>query len=342
MTMTPAYLFTIPGNDSIQVTQDELRSLLSKIEAELHNSKVYLLAMNTLQNLLGHSGEPIKILLKAVGREAITLAFQQMLQPEKFTETHNIAPSVTTETTSESSSIDVKSPTSSTDITENEILSESPANYGEKSSIKSPIVILKKWFHGHIKTEKPDTRQSTLAQQRLEMMSIIGQKLKEARQDRGLSLYQLNIYTHIPIHRMEAIENSNFDLLPEDTLVRSFIRSMGNAVGLNGTMLAASLPADKELPSLTRSWKNSSASGEVRISLSPMHLYVGYTALIAGSVGGLSLTSQQFNTGRVLNQEIVNCPSASVSPSSQISEVCIKSGLKSGGMDANISPPETF
>jgi hypothetical protein len=77
MTTTPVYLLTIPGNSSIQISQDELRSLLGQIETKLHRSKVYRNALATLQNLLGPSSEQAKVLFKAISREAIALSFQQ-------------------------------------------------------------------------------------------------------------------------------------------------------------------------------------------------------------------------------------------------------------------------
>ncbi|MEA5581679.1 helix-turn-helix domain-containing protein [Nodularia harveyana UHCC-0300] len=335
MTMTPVYFFTVPGNDSVKISQDQLRSLLSEIETELHSSKVYLIAMNTLQNLLGSSGESINILLKAVGREAISLAFQQLLQSEKVIENHHVSPTVVSETPTNSTTMQLEPQTSKTDITPDQISTETTENI----PIKSPEKALKNLFQRHKKSPEPEIKQPTLAEQRLEIMSSIGQKLKQARESKGLSLYQLNVYTHIPIHRMEAIENSDFELLPEDTLVRGFIRSMGNAVGLNGTNLAASLPANSGLPSLTRSWNNSTESSEeLGIALSPIHLYLGYTTLIAGAVGGLSLTSQPVNSGRIPAPDVVTCPSSSLSQPFEMSAICIKPGL----IDSNIAPPETF
>ncbi|PLZ31854.1 hypothetical protein CBP10_10835, partial [Fischerella thermalis WC558] len=78
MVTTPVYFLQILGNPSIEISQDELRSLLGEIEAELHNSQVYRRALATIQKLLGDSAEQGKMLLKAVGREAIGLAFRQL------------------------------------------------------------------------------------------------------------------------------------------------------------------------------------------------------------------------------------------------------------------------
>ena len=82
MTNTPVYLLTIAGNSSIEISQDELRSLLGQIETKLHRSKVYRNALATLQNLLGPSSEQAKVLFKAISREAIALSFQQFATQE--------------------------------------------------------------------------------------------------------------------------------------------------------------------------------------------------------------------------------------------------------------------
>ncbi|TVP62278.1 MAG: helix-turn-helix domain-containing protein [Nodularia sp. (in: Bacteria)] len=340
MTTTPVYLFTIPGNPSIKISQDELRSLLGEIEAELHSSKIYLRTIATLQKLLGASGEPVKMLLKAVGREAISLAFQQFAQPEKVTD--SVLPSVEAETASHASSIKIKAPPNCTDTCAGNVSPESTVNADKSSEINSPGAALIKWFQPNKKPHQGEL-QTTVAEQRREIICIIGEQLKQARESQGLSLCQLNIYTHVPIYRIEAIENSNFDLLPEDTLLRGFIRVMGNTLGLNGTKLAASLPAPDAVQSIIPSWYNSTkSSGGLGVDIRPIHLYLGYTALVAGAVGGVSLISQQTKTGRVLNPDIITSPSSSVSQSSQKSEVNVKPGLKSNSVGADIAPPESF
>lgn len=82
MTMASAYLFNIPGNPTIQISKDELRSLLREIESELHRSKVYRLAVANVQKLVGSSDEQATNLFKAVGREAISLAFKQFAKKQ--------------------------------------------------------------------------------------------------------------------------------------------------------------------------------------------------------------------------------------------------------------------
>ncbi len=186
MTMTPVYLFTIPGNPSIKISQDELRSLLGEIEAELHSSKVYLRAIATLQTLLGASGEPIKVLLKAVGREAISLAFQQFAQPEKVREANSVSSSVEAKTASDSPSIKVAASTSTRQISEGDAAPKATVTSEKSTEINSPGAALMNWLKPNKKSYQAELAKQTLAAQRREIMSQIGEQLKQARQSQGL------------------------------------------------------------------------------------------------------------------------------------------------------------
>ncbi len=84
MVMTSVYFLSIPGEDSpMEISQDDLRSLLGEIETKLHRSKAYRRALATMQKSLGDSSEPVNQLLKSVGREAISVAFQYFIQAHK-------------------------------------------------------------------------------------------------------------------------------------------------------------------------------------------------------------------------------------------------------------------
>lgn len=356
MTMTPVYLFTVPGNPSIKISQDELRSLLGEIESELHSSKVYQLAIATVQKMLGSSAEQAKILFKAVGREAIGLAFQQFAQHQKFTElqqntnhtdTDTRSPSDKLTDTSDVSSIKEDNINSSVNSTQIRVSPKTSVNAVSNSKINSPGTTLMQWFKPNNTPSKTEIAKQSAAEQRSAAMRQIGQQLKQAREAQGMSLRQLNIYTHVPIYQMETIEDGNLDSLPEDTLVRGLIRVMGNALGLNGTNLAASLPVPDKTTSVVPSWHQSKkTSGGFGLEVRPVHLYLSYTALVAGAIGGLSIVSHSANNTRVLNPEVVTPPAASIPQSSPESEATVKPGLQSSNvgisMGSGIAPPEAF
>ncbi|MCC5635428.1 helix-turn-helix domain-containing protein [Nostoc sp. CHAB 5844] len=345
MTMTPAYLFKIPGNPAIEISQDELRSLLGEIESELHRSKVYRQAVAALQKLLG-SSEEAKTLFKAVGREAIGLAFQQFAHHAKVIDNNQ-----QTNTESENSDIansitnnNINPQTTSTSLATEDVTNTS-INNAENSEHK-PLPTLMNWLKPNQKIAKAELAKQNLAQQRVEIMRQIGQQLRQAREAKGFCFRDLSLFTHLPIHQMEAVENGDLNSLPEDILVRGFIRVMGNALGLNGTILANSLPATHTEPSVLPSWSQPKHnSKKLGLEIRPMHLYVGYTALVAGTVGGLSLISQPGKIDTTVNPEVTPS-STSISQSTQNSEIITKPGIKSSAtgisVGSDIAPPEAL
>jgi transcriptional regulator with XRE-family HTH domain len=66
-----------------------------------------------------------------------------------------------------------------------------------------------------------------------EAVSGLGQLLKKARQERGITLEELQETTKIRIRYLQAIEEENFSVLPGNFYVRAFIKSYAEAVGLN-------------------------------------------------------------------------------------------------------------
>lgn len=64
-------------------------------------------------------------------------------------------------------------------------------------------------------------------------MFELGQMLKKARLDRGITMEDLQEMTKIRKRYLEAIEEGNFKVLPGNFYVRAFIKSYAEAVGLD-------------------------------------------------------------------------------------------------------------
>jgi len=66
----------------------------------------------------------------------------------------------------------------------------------------------------------------------------VGNKLRDARTRRKLSLQEAEDATKIRVRYLRAIENEDWDELPGDTYARAFIRTYGALLGLDGDRLA--------------------------------------------------------------------------------------------------------
>ena len=395
--MTSVYTLTLSGNSTIEISQDELRSILGDIETELHRSKVYRCALTNTQKLLGSSAEQAKVLFKAVGREAIGLAFRQFIQqhqkviavkqetsneisngeiPSNEMSSHEMSSHEISDnkiSSNQISSIEPVTNSQNADTTTEPVASESQtptdlSNY-LTSARPQPTLTAKSKNADKVKKSRyanaaknssnplmnllNSNKKASLAQLEQQMLQHrkkilleIGQQLKEARELRNLSLEQLNTYTHVPVHKMEAVESGQWELLPEDVFVRGFIRVMGNALGMNGTALAASIPlADPKTQSVLPSWyEDPNSSTDWTLQIRPIHLYVGYTAFVAGAIGGLHFVSQQAEANKLLINSNPN--TSSISQKQQDKEPITKPGLQSNVsgivVGSDIAPPEAM
>ncbi|MBV8686478.1 MAG: helix-turn-helix domain-containing protein [Alphaproteobacteria bacterium] len=69
----------------------------------------------------------------------------------------------------------------------------------------------------------------------------VGERLRAAREEKGLSLDDVARQTRIPIRHLEHIERSEWDAMPAVTYSVGFARSYANAVGLDGAAVGAEI-----------------------------------------------------------------------------------------------------
>jgi cytoskeleton protein RodZ len=69
----------------------------------------------------------------------------------------------------------------------------------------------------------------------------IGERLRQAREAKGVSLDDLASQTRIPIRHLQHIEREEWDALPAITYCVGFVRSYANAVGLDGAEMGREL-----------------------------------------------------------------------------------------------------
>jgi cytoskeleton protein RodZ len=69
----------------------------------------------------------------------------------------------------------------------------------------------------------------------------VGQRLREAREARGLSLEEVAAQTRIPIRHLRSIEDGKYEELPALTYTVGFGRNYANAIGLDGAEIGREL-----------------------------------------------------------------------------------------------------
>ncbi|MBE9118593.1 helix-turn-helix domain-containing protein [Lusitaniella coriacea LEGE 07157] len=155
------------------------------------------------------------------------------------------------------------------------------------ASSQTPVA---KPSQSHSSTEKSpiDSNPTPGESDRQVQFCRIGQTLREKRLSRSISVRQLNATTLVPIYQIQAIEAGEIEKLPENIYLQGFIRQLGNALGLDGVALAASLPQPET--SVIPSWYRQPPTATM-LQFKPVHLYLGYTALMAGAIGGMSWMS---------------------------------------------------
>lgn len=345
MVMQATYGNGVIEHPTIEISQEGLRSILAQIEAELVDSEVYRRSMAGLQTMLGEASSTAQILVKAVGREAVRLTFQQLVRQ------YNIVPASserTKEVRQEHSNFSQGMDDNSVHV-ESHSGTASEEEFAKFDGKTAPLKVTNTQT-GNTKQNQKLTKAELAAQkaakEREEILLQIGQELLRAREARSLSVFQLHTQTLVPMHHIEALETGRLHELPEDVYIRGFIRRIGNALGLNGVSIAASLPEPDPVKSVVPSWYNSTAMPGLQ--LNSVHLYLGYTALIAGAIGGLGLMSKQAAPEASVEFKPDPAPSSHTSTSPKTERAAAKSkpglqsskhGIKAG---ADIAPPEAL
>ena len=328
MALKPAAHSNVTSQTNLEASQEALRVLLGQIEAELYQSDTYRRAIASFETLLGEKDQGSQILIKAVTREAIGLALKKFIKHYRALPAANQKgeDASAQDTLNPSALADAGKPSAQTGT----VLSQAISSAGMKSRTQ--------------KLSKAQLAAQKIELQREERLRQIGQELQQARQARFLSRQQLHRQTLVPLAHLEALETGHIEQLPEDVFVRGFIRRLANALGLDAAGMIASLPAPDPVKSVVPSWQRPLT--ESGMQLRTGHLYVGYTALMASAVGGLSWMSGQATPGAIAEPDPSALSPKTVSESIQPAEPTATPGLTSGknrvAAGSDIAPPEAL
>src|SRR3954449_10901480 len=75
-------------------------------------------------------------------------------------------------------------------------------------------------------------------------MPTVGERLRVAREEKGLSLEDVAAQTRIPQRHLESIETAQWDALPAPTYTTGFAKSYASAVGLDRIEIGDQLRAE--------------------------------------------------------------------------------------------------
>lgn len=309
---------------TLETAPVEFGLLVSQTVTELYSTPVYRKVLTQLQQQMGSAGSRAQALIETVARAAIQLALQKVTvrpgSPSQETEADSEQPGKQSPSEKAIANVDFPAPKAS-----------QSGNGGFGSKRQSG----KKLSQAEANARSAARKKKKWAQ----AVRQVGREIQEVRQERSLSLYQLHLQTLVPLYHLEALENGWIEKLPEDIYLRGFIRRIGDVLGLDCARMAASLPVLEPVKSVLPPWarqesRSQSLSG---ISIHPIHLYLGYAALVAGSVGTVGWLSERSQ------------PEAFVQPQPVVSSPTSDSELSNTGdrkpgttIGRDIAPPEVL
>lgn len=327
-------------------------SILTQIQAELYQTEVYQSVLKTLEKQLDEREESAQVLLEAVARQAIWLALKQVAKNAKEEK-------VTGGEKMSGNRLRVLGESPSPCFSPEDIAEWQTAQ-GEFSDAKSNSANgkrrggdgtdrsdrnskfqrgLQKLFPSQPTGENTGENNENSAETWKAAIRQMGEELKRARQERSLSLEELHRETLVPLHHLQALENGNIDRLPEHIYVRSFIHKIGEVMGLEGTGMAACLSVPLSETKVVPSW--SAKDPKLGFSLSPVHLYLGYTALMAGAIGGLAWMSEQ-TASENLHEPDPGVIAPATETTAPTSSPGVSSSPQSFAPTSGIAPPEAI
>lgn len=354
------YCVSVPGGNA-EVSLNGLRAILGQVETELHHSEIYGQMLSSLKALPDDLNRQIQSMLKAVGREAIRLALRKMVRKKPAGMMQAVGPSFANAAppppplkvqplvpVNPSLPVPDRIPPALTIVPPAESQTP-PAAHARKmlypptavSSIK-PLKV-----DPHKKLNKRELAQQAAFEARETCLRELGQMIRQVRQEKSWSPYHLHLKTQVPLHQLEALEDGRFDRLPEDIYLQGFIRQIGNALGLDGNHLAASVPMIEA--AVVPSWQKPKTDGST-LRINSMQIYLGYAALMAGGIAWVSHQSLPQPTGSTASPPTATvAPAPAASPAQSTASkvnpkgaatLSVKQGTPAP-VPGNVSPPET-
>lgn len=286
--------------DQLEPVQN-LRSMVDQLEADLYQSAIYQQAIAELGSHVGEMTEEIQHFIRMTSQEVIHLALQKLGATQTYLPDNSR----------------LETPQPEPDRSKPEPQKQRPKTLlnPKKFSLKS-------------------NRAEQLLQERHQSLQQLGQELRRARVARSISLQQLHEMTWVPLYHIRALEEGQIEQLPEEIYIRGFIGRIAKALGLDSEQVLNQLPASDPNAGLLPSWYHGPT--QQGFYLKPVHLYLGYAALMAGAAGGLHLFAQPPSQPALQPDPGMS----GTAPSHRISNP--QAGQSATTVQTNIAPPETI
>lgn len=149
-------------------------------------------------------------------------------------------------------------------------------------------------------------------------MNEIGQKLREARIEKGYTLDDLQQITKIQKRYLSSIEEGDFDALPGTFYVRAFIKQYAQTVGVDSEALLAEYQ-DKLPNAKPEEYVEKSVENQTRLTrettdskwskwrgLAPQIAVVAVVIVIVGIVYGITLSNRGKNRETLTENQFIS------------------------------------
>lgn len=353
------------NNPAITISQGELRNMLQRIEADFIESKVYLQSLTGLENSLGKSVVNLSVTLGSLGREAIRLTFRELakhcnivattteekeeklsIQNPNYSHNYSRVESMVLNQQSPSPITVVEEEKDQSTQVHSSFYSTHPPNINAPQNLQSPPL---KSTASTLPPSKPTKKKvkklsklemaTQLEQEREQGLREIGLIIHQARIKKGWSIDYLRSLTLITLHQIIALESGDLKTLPEDVYLRGFICRLAAALHLDTQSLLQKLPPPDITKNTLPSWYHDPQSSGNYIK--PIHLYLGYSTLMAGALGGLAVINPQET--RSLLPDLPTIFTSPNSPAPEQNSPKNKSGMNSQIQETSrsIAPPES-
>lgn len=93
-------------------------------------------------------------------------------------------------------------------------------------------------------------------------MATFGQKLREAREEKGLRVEDVSRATRVRSCHLEALERDDFDAMPQDVFVRGFVRMYADCLQVDPDLLVAEYRRERD--SQRPNWEEDARNGVVQ------------------------------------------------------------------------------